>query len=289
MNHLNNLLRPTLLLLTLTGMSALANNYNVVASNDRDIGAYGGLYTTLGAKGEAENAIVVISRSGYLLPLTSTGNAALFGSAWFAGEGCSGDEYLSPAATDTAAAPVSGMVYRSLASGLLRYIPQYTVPESIVIQSRMYFDNGKLKCAAQKQNLLLLPTLENNSEITAFRSSDTGQAIALRPIGKSAGTLPFSNVEENTVEEPTPFEQQECSPGCTMGDLGNQVCDIACYVNACDFDRGDCDNERPEFLQEELGKFCSPGCTVDDLGDGFCDTACNNSACEFDRGDCAAE
>ena len=71
-----------------------------------------------------------------------------------------------------------------------------------------------------------------------------------------------------------------------MEDTGNGVCDISCYVEACYFDNGDCQNESAEVLEKGLEQMCSLGCFSEDLGDSFCDQACNNSACDYDRGDC---
>jgi hypothetical protein len=70
----------------------------------------------------------------------------------------------------------------------------------------------------------------------------------------------------------------ECAPGCPADWPGDGACDDACNVPACGFDGGDCDGGG--------GEECAPGCPVDWPGDGECDDECNVAACGFDGGDC---
>jgi len=258
------------------------------------VGLYGGLMPVTSIQGETINAIVVITRTGYVLPMTPQGDIGLFRSVYFAGEDCYGDEYLSPVADSWGSAPLAGLIYRSLVTAQIRYIPQYGAAVSIDVKSRMYFDNQSiLKCEALDRAIGVLKSDENDPTITGYRQRQTKQsAIALRiPEGtrRRARSLSQRLAESATLdlelEEDLP-EQRECSPGCLLEDMGNDVCEISCYVEACYFDSGDCSNETAEFLEEGLAQMCSPGCFLDDLGDSFCDQACDNSACEFDRGDC---
>lgn len=54
------------------------------------------------------------------------------------------------------------------------------------------------------------------------------------------------------------------------------MCDIECYREACEWDKGDCIE-------------CSVGCSPCLLGNGICDSACNTEACGLDGGDCEGE
>ncbi len=258
------------------------------------VGLYGGLMPVTSIQGETINAIVVITRTGYVLPMTPQGDIGLFRSVYFAGEDCYGDEYLSPVADSWGSAPLAGLIYRSLVTAQIRYIPQYGAAVSIDVKSRMYFDNQSiLKCEALDRAIGVLQSDENDPAITGYRQRQTEQsAIALRipeNTGRQGGSLRQRLVNSASLgldlKEDLP-EQQECSPGCLLEDMGNDVCEISCYVEACYFDSGDCSNETAEFLEEGLAQMCSPGCFLDDLDDSFCDQACDNSACEFDRGDC---
>lgn len=242
------------------------------------------------AEGARVSALLTLTTEDYLVPLTTQGQLGLFAAAYFREPGCSGQEYLSPAADNSALAPAGGVVYQSLNSGAARYVPRFAAADMFITTSRLYFDAANNRvCEDTKGSLPLLQTYENDPAITGFdMERDTGRTLAITtPAPRERAGL-LSTAPGNTAPEPLPFEQQECSPGCTMGDIGNNFCDISCYVGACSFDGGDCDSETPEFLQEEQAKFCSPGCTFEDIGDGFCDTNCDNNACDFDGGDCDA-
>jgi len=71
-----------------------------------------------------------------------------------------------------------------------------------------------------------------------------------------------------------------CAPGCGAERLSNLVCDAACNVTACAYDRGAC--------VPQLAAACSPGCQREWLADGECDDACFTETCTWDEGDCAA-
>eukprot|EP00924_Labyrinthula_sp_SR-Ha-C_P010896 maker-scaffold_47-snap-gene-1.11-mRNA-1 protein AED:0.00 eAED:0.00 QI:550/1/1/1/1/0.66/3/42/157 len=73
--------------------------------------------------------------------------------------------------------------------------------------------------------------------------------------------------------------------GCPIGSLGNGVCQRSCYIEACGFDKGDCDGV--EFYELEDPSACeATGCNLDFIGDGHCEDSCFNDACEIDGGDC---
>lgn len=261
------------------------------------VGLYGGLVPVTNVQGETVNAIAVITRTGFVLPMTPQGDIGLFRSAYFADENCNGDEFLSPVADRWGSAPLAGLIYRSLATAEIRYIPQYSVAVTIDIKSHMSFDDQNiLKCEAFDNVIAVLRSDENEPAITGYKQTQTEHAaIALRipesprrqaqGLGQKLAERAALETAMLEAEENLP-EQQECSPGCLWEDAGNNVCEISCYVEACYFDSGDCRNESAELLERELAQMCSPGCFLDDLEDSFCDQACNNSACEFDRGDC---
>ena len=66
----------------------------------------------------------------------------------------------------------------------------------------------------------------------------------------------------------------ECDSKCTQTQLKNNLCDPACMIPACIFDRGYCYNQ-----------YCAAGCTYKMLGDGKYDSSCDNSNCYYDLGD----
>ena len=59
-------------------------------------------------------------------------------------------------------------------------------------------------------------------------------------------------------------------------------CDAECYTENCEFDGGDCEDQK----DSETKGFCSPFCKDRWIGDNFCDAACYNEACNWDCGDC---
>lgn len=264
----------------------------VVDAGGNVVGLYGGMVPVANSQGETVTAIAVIVRTGYVLPLTTQGDVGLFRLAYFADEDCSGDEYLSPVADSRSSAPLAGLIYRSLATGQIRYVPQYLASDRREVKSRMYFDDRNvLKCEAEQAVADVLPTAGNDPAVTGYEPEPTEQrAVALRvpEMARRQGGGLGRLLENGGRLDNTPegLADQECSPGCLWEETGNNVCDIGCYVEACYFDGGDCNNETAEYLEKELARMCSPGCFLDDLADSFCDRACNNSACEFDRGDC---
>jgi len=72
----------------------------------------------------------------------------------------------------------------------------------------------------------------------------------------------------------------ECAPGCPDDYIGDNYCDQACNVAACNYDDGDCSSAQTSETQ------CAPGCPDYYIGDGYCDDECNVAACNYDGGDC---
>ncbi len=111
---------------------------------------------------------------------------------------------------------------------------------------------------------------------------------------------------------PTPTPSDYCAPGCYGFLIGDEHCDSACNVEACNFDKGDCDRCEPSCPSSIIGdkkcdqhcynaacnwdngdcaipyNECAPGCPASWIKDGECDSTCNNVACYYDRGDCSA-
>ncbi|GBG32295.1 N-acetylglucosamine-1-phosphotransferase subunits alpha/beta [Hondaea fermentalgiana] len=99
-----------------------------------------------------------------------------------------------------------------------------------------------------------------------------------------------------------------CSDGCISNWIGDNYCDAACNVAACDFDGGDCEGENAQMpnwgdpdmhafggMGAEFGEFdnsqayreeCSDGCRKEYLADGFCDRECAHPECGWDGVDC---
>ena len=67
-----------------------------------------------------------------------------------------------------------------------------------------------------------------------------------------------------------------CSLGCFANMLGDDTCNIACFVDDCWFDDFDCVEN------------CNESCSEVYIGDGVCDQECNTAACQFDGGDCSS-
>jgi hypothetical protein len=265
----------------------------VVTVRGNVLGTYGGIATVRAVNGARVSAMLAITDTDYVLPVTTQGEIGLFGVAFFTEPGCSGTEYLSPYGQDSSMAPISGVIYRSLSSGQLRYVPRFAPVTTINAKSRMLFDAKRvLKCENLDRQIAVLKSLDNEAEITAFdHRQDSGASVAVTtpvPARRAGGLAKIgAGSEAAPVDMNELLAETECSPSCLWEDVGNGACDVACYVDACSYDEGDCAEEPLEELQRELDNMCSPGCFKEDIGDGFCDLACNTSACGFDNGDCS--
>jgi hypothetical protein len=83
-------------------------------------------------------------------------------------------------------------------------------------------------------------------------------------------TLPLKNILVNA----------DCAPGCPPSWPGDDYCDAACNVAACNWDDGDCDDDTTTPTCSNI--FCSSS----QLGDGTCDYFCSGPECNYDNGDC---
>jgi hypothetical protein len=295
MKRLERVAAILFVLLYAASLAATVPSYQVVNVYGDTLGVFGGLAPATNAKGEVASAVTVITPTGYLAQLSRKGDLGVFPVLYFSAAGCADNEYVSAASVNESIAAMGGMLYRSLASGQVRYIAKHAQTQATDVKSRMYFDaDNKLQCEHLNETLPVLATAENDADQTEFRQEFVGSTVALEPVDNGAepervvrpSLLERMRTGDGTSRQDIPFEHQECSPSCAWQSLGDNFCDVSCYVDACNYDGGDCDNETPEFLQEEMAKMCSPGCEWNELADGFCDAGCNNSACEYDRGDC---
>lgn len=254
------------------------------------LGTFAGFSPTLEINGNFVSGMTTVTPTAYILRLTNEGELGLLASAYFAEPGCKGTEFVPAKSADSGGGPFNGLVYRSFLSGEVRYIERYESPNPVEVRSRAGFSpDQKSDCEEIESILPLFRTRKNNAEITGFSENSGATIIALEH--RKDARLDRSLLErlagsDASDSQPIPMDQQECAPGCTWQNLGNNACNISCYVEACNYDGGDCDNESQEFIQAEQAKFCSPGCDLTEVGDGFCDSVCNNSACNFDGGDC---
>ncbi|KAK7070841.1 hypothetical protein SK128_002684 [Halocaridina rubra] len=90
----------------------------------------------------------------------------------------------------------------------------------------------------------------------------------------------------------------ECSSGCPGSWLNDGYCDRSCNTSACEWDGGDCANNKEDegmfegeddFGSDLTLDFCAPSCSDLWISDKYCDHSCNVRACGFDGGDCGLE
>ncbi len=97
-----------------------------------------------------------------------------------------------------------------------------------------------------------------------------------------------------------------CRDECPNAWVHDGYCDAACNNEECEWDGGDCDQNRPAGVAQGMkpgtndevpGRWagaagqsavssCSFSCSDGWLGDRYCDTSCNKRACGYDMGDC---
>ena len=268
----------------------------VVNGSNEILGKYGGISSAYNQVGAQESAILVILKSGYIVPVLGDGEIATFPLVYFSGENCEGREYYPVSAPLSGALPVRGMIYRSVLSKTLVYIPRHEESSEILAGSRLILDqNGNTECEKTSDSLRALAATTNSPEITGVYDDDVFDLVSVGAGGSrneaqakegTAGRKLFGSSEKPDYSGDADPVQEECSPGCLFNAVGNGSCDAECYVQACSFDRGDCAALDPAELQKMMSDMCSPGCFSADIGDSFCDTACNNQACQYDGGDC---
>ena len=268
----------------------------VVGENLETLGVYGGISTAYNHLGGRESAILLILPTGYIVPVLGNGEIATFPVAYFANKNCEEREYLPVTAPLPGLLPMRGMIYRSLSSNALVYVSKHKERSLLSANSRMLLNqDGTRVCEQVSSDLQVLEVMRNSKETTGLDSgrifprafvevvnaTPRSQAIA----HPSAERLP-GGTSETAYPDDMDDDQEACSPGCLLNALGNGSCDIECYVEACYYDQGDCDEVAPKKLEQMLSDMCSPGCFSADVGDGYCDSVCNNQACRFDGGDC---
>ena len=274
-------------------------NYNqdqwpvIVNKEGEYLGLYGGISTGYNRNGEIEGAMLLITHTGYIAPILNRGGIALIPSLYFKNVGCAGNEYLPATIKLHGTSLYRGMVYRSLSSSNLGYIPKQSDSKTVKTHSRLRINSsGKAECDESEEVLEVYELMRNSTEITGIDAHNNYDLVAVvieedkRPSRSSAISSDLNSDRYADNSESTDIPQEECSPACLTDAVGNGSCDIECYVESCFYDKGDCDNLSPEELQMKLSTICSPGCNMDDIGDGYCDTPCDNQNCQFDGGDC---
>jgi hypothetical protein len=268
----------------------------IVTKENQYLGLFGGMTSGYNQYGDLESAILLISSTGYIAPILDSGFIASLPLTYFKNRDCGGREYIPVKITQNGVLPYRGMVYRSLSSNNLAYIPKMGERKIIISASKIVLNEDRhVECANEIYELEAYEAENNSLKITGIdestsydlatvitedaKNASRGQAV-LNPIGTHISN---GNVD---VQGNNEDEQMECAPTCLTNVLGNGVCDAECFVESCFYDQGDCDNLTPDELHKKLSAFCSPGCDIGDIGDGFCDTPCNTDACQYDGGDC---
>lgn len=267
----------------------IVNRYN------EKLGIFGGITSGYHKNGDLESALLLISATGYIAPILNSGSIASISVSYFLKESCNGHEYLPATITLNNSSPYRGMVYNSLSSDGLVYIPKQSQSETIKTKSRIKLGRGGLMvCDSSVEELEVYLAVQNSPESTGIDASysyDSATVIieAARNVSHNGGILSglrSKQTTDHTDDGVIELVQEECAAACLTNVLGNGVCDAECYVESCFYDKGDCDSLAPEELHIKLSDFCSSGCETIDIGDDFCDTFCNTEACQFDGGDC---
>jgi len=80
----------------------------------------------------------------------------------------------------------------------------------------------------------------------------------------------------------------DCAPGCYDSWPGDSICDIECYNKECNWDEGDC-NYDDDDIDIDISTACFGLCDLSELGDGTCNYWCSGSDCNYDGGDCVEQ
>jgi len=265
----------------------------IVNKEGEYLGLFGGISSGYNRNGEIEGAILLISSTGYIAPILNRGGIAVTPRLYFQNKGCVGQEYLPATITLPGPMQYRGMVYRTLSSNGLSYIPKHNDSKIVNTLSQSWIkSSGQVACEDLEEALDVYELMHNSPELTGIdrQYNYNSAAVAIeedkpptRSLDISSDTSEDGYVDNSVVIDTS---QEECSAACLTDSVGNGACDIECYVESCFYDKGDCDDLSPEELQMKLSKVCSPGCDMDDIGDGFCDTPCDTQTCQYDGGDC---
>lgn len=265
-------------------------------SNGNVIGLFAGITDVPADLERLQTAFLALSASGYLLPVLPSGKVIALQPLYFLSRDCSGTAYAESAATHSYPAH-PGLVFRLPASQQLYYISRYAEPVTLETHSAWQIEqDGQRQCVEQLNHSEYLEAIKNSSVTTEIQSLCCTGPVAIKVLNHREAPQPSShrdsekwpgNSSESLQAEEPDEQVYECSPGCTAADIGDGLCDIKCYNDACRFDDGDCNQLNEDELQKQFDKLCSPGCFKADVGDGFCDSSCNVPACGYDDGDCA--
>ncbi len=144
----------------------------VVINDSREtLGLYGGVTTAYNHRGNQESAILVILPSGYMVPVLGNGDVATFPESYFSEENCAGHEYLPVSSSFPGLLPMRGMVYRSVLSNALVYIPRYKERSRIQAGSRVFLDHdGTRVCRPSSSQPHVLQVMHNAPETTGLHN-----------------------------------------------------------------------------------------------------------------------
>lgn len=263
--------------------------------NGNVIGLFAGITRVPAERERLQTAFVALSASGYILPVLPSGEVIGLEQLNFLSDDCSGSPYAKTSSiSDYPAHP--GLVFRLPASEQLYYISRYAEPVTLETRSGWQIDkDGQRQCIEHGNHTEYLETIKNSAITTEIPSACCAGPVAISVLnhreipqqpshrdGEEWRDHSSGSVETEEMAE----DEYECSPRCSAADIGDGLCDISCYNDACSFDGGDCDQLNEDELGREFSKLCTPGCFKSDLGDGFCDSACNVPACGYDDGDC---
>ena len=268
----------------------------IVNDHNEYLGLFGGISSGYNQDGVLESAMLLVSPAGYITPILNSGEIATLPVTFFQHKNCAGHEFLPATSTQHQLLPYRGMVYRSLSSNDLIYIPKQSHSSTIKTKSRFKFGPGGLpECEETVEETEAYKAIRNSPELTGIdidNSYDSAtfsvydqRSVSRRP-GILSGSKTRAGIDKPYIPDAAYAIQEECSAACISSSSGDGSCDIECYVESCFYDKGDCDNLPPEELQRLLSEVCSPGCDTIDIGDGFCDKHCDTQACQYDGGDC---
>ena len=59
---------------------------------------------------------------------------------------------------------------------------------------------------------------------------------------EEADAIPDWVWDMSGIDKPSPWGEGYCNEGCPITWIGDNICDQACLVDACNHDEGDCDS-----------------------------------------------
>ena len=233
-------------------------------------------------------AILMLLESGYVAPVLLDGETASVSSVYFTTTGCTGDGFVEYTPENMFVMP--GSVFKALQDRLY-FIPPTSMPVNKEARSVRHLDTSFTVCESVTETKDLFLIRENDLSLTQWEERGDPPLSALRSAGAphsnntaSSGHRPFA--EESGI--PDEFSADEiCSADCLEDQIGDGICQKACFVKECSYDQGDCDAQG--YKKPVAENECAAECAYDEINDGICDPACSVAACDFDGEDCSIE